>query len=200
MKTVTVVGPADQGRRMTLQEFDQAEAQPGHDYELSRGVVTVVDVPNTRHLAQVRTIRKQLAAYDLKYPGRIHTTAGSGECKILLIDLESERHPDVAVYKMPPPDDDDVWASWIPEIVIEVVSPGSQQRDYVEKRDEYLRFGVKEYWIVDADRREVLVLRRVGGRWKERTLRPPEVYRTSLLPDFELDCEQVFQAADQAGK
>ena len=182
---------------MGLDDFEQAEGQPGHLYELGRGVVTVIDVPRPRHLAQVNALRRLLAAYDLSHPGRIHTVAGSGECKIVIADLDSERHPDVAVYKTPPPDEGDVWAAWIPEIVIEVVSPGSEHRDYVEKREEYLLFGVIEYWILDDARREMLILRRSRGRWLERAVRSPEVYRTRLLPGFELSCGMIF---DDAGE
>jgi Uma2 family endonuclease len=197
--TRTKIGPADHSRRMRLDEFDTAEAQEGYLYELSRGVITVSDVPSPRPLAQVMAIRHQLAAYDLSSPGRIHTIAASGECKILIAGLESERHPDVAVYTEPPPEED-VWRAWIPDVVVEVVSPGSEQRDYVEKREEYLRFGVKEYWIVDAEKTEVLVLRRAGGEWRERVVRPPEVYRTRRLAGLEFSCEAVFQAAERAGR
>jgi Uma2 family endonuclease len=198
-QVVTKIGPADHGRRMSLDEFDKAEVQEGYIYELSRGVITVSDVPGTRHLAQVVALRQQFSDYRRDYPGRVHAIAGSGECKILITGLESERHPDVAVYKDPPPEEE-IWSTWIPVIVIEVISPGSEQRDYVEKREEYLRFGVWEYWIVDADKREVLVLRRTGGEWKERVIRPPEVYRTRRLPGFEFSCEAVFQAADEAAR
>jgi len=194
------IGPLDQGRRMSLEDFDGAEGQPGHLYELSRGVVTVVDVPNRRHLAQVDASRLQFDAYRIAHPKRIYTVASGGECKILLADLESERHPDLAIYKFPPLDDEDIWATWIPEIVIEVVSLDSVQRDYVEKREEYFRFGVSEYWIIDAERREMLVLRRSRGRWVERTVRPPEIYRTRLVPKFEFSCGLVFDAADAAGE
>jgi len=41
-----IVGPADHGRRMTLDEFDTAEGVEGRLYELSRGEVVVTDVPN----------------------------------------------------------------------------------------------------------------------------------------------------------
>jgi Uma2 family endonuclease len=198
-ETATKIGPDDEGRHMTLEEFDRAEGRPGHLYELSRGVVTVVDVPNPRHLAQVNAVRRQLAAYDLAHEGQIHTVAGGGECKVLLAGTESERHPDVAVYKTPPPEEEDVWAGWIPEIVIEVISPGSEQRDYVEKREEYLLFGVIEYWILDEQRREMLVLRRSRGRWIERTVRPPDPYRTRLLPGLTFACAGVFAAAEAAG-
>jgi Uma2 family endonuclease len=201
MTTQTIkIGPADHGRRMSLADFEHAEVQEGRLYELGRGVIIVSDVPGLHHLMQLNAIRRQLHAFDFRHPGRIHTIASGSDCKILLADLESERHPDLAIYKNAPPEGDDFWASWIPEIVIEVVSPGSEQRDYVEKREEYLRFGVREYWIVDADRQEVLVLRRWGGRWIERILRPSDTYRTRLLPDFEFACALVFEAARTIGE
>jgi Uma2 family endonuclease len=198
-KTATVLGPADHGRPMTLDEFDHAEGQPGRLYELGRGTIAVVDVPNRRHLAQVNALRRQVHAYDAAHPGQVHTIAGGSDCKVLVAGLESERHPDLALYKTPPPEEEDFSASWVPEVVIEVVSPGSEHRDYVEKREEYLLFGVFEYWVCNADRRELLVLRRSRGQWVERVLRPPEVYRTRLLPGLELDLAAVFATADAAG-
>ena len=49
-RTMTRIGPGDHGRRMSLEEFEHAEGQEGRLYELSRGVITVVDVPKPRHL------------------------------------------------------------------------------------------------------------------------------------------------------
>src|SRR6516164_1385348 len=93
------------------------------------------------------------------------------ECKLLIPSWESERHPDIAVYLAPPPGRKDrtMWRTWIPGIVIEVVSEGSRDRDYTEKRDEYWSLGVKEYWIVE----------------------------TKLLPGFKLPCHAIFDAAKE---
>jgi Uma2 family endonuclease len=196
-QTAIRIGPSDHGRRMSLADFEHAEVVDGKLYELARGVIIVSDVPNPRHLAQITATRRQLAAYDLAHPDRIHTIASGSDCKILVASLESERHPDLAIYKTAPnTDESDVWATWIPEIVIEVVSLGSEQRDYIEKREEYLLFGVYEYWIVDAARGEMLVLRRSAGRWTERVVRPPDVYRTRLLPGFEFQIAPVLAAAN----
>ena len=41
----------------------------------------------------------------------------------------------------------------MPHIVVEVVSPGGEQRDYVDKREEYLRIGVREYWMLNPEDR-----------------------------------------------
>ncbi len=197
-KTQTRIGPADHGRRMSLADFDLADGEEGHLYELSSGVITVVDVPGKPHFDQVDEVKRQLYAYRAVHPQAVYRIGGGGEVKLLITGAESERHPDVALYKRPPDDEDGLWATWVPDLVIEVVSPGSADRDYGEKRDEYLRFGVREYWIIDSDRGEageLLVLRRVGGRWVEKIVRPPEIHRPRLLPDLAFDVAAVFRAA-----
>jgi Uma2 family endonuclease len=191
-RTATIIGPADHGRRMSLDEFDTAEAVEGYLYELSRGVITVVDVPNPRHYRQQVAIRSQLAAYKVAHPGRIYDVASGGDCKILVAGLESERHPDLAVYTDEPSDDPEVWSTYVPLLVVEIVSSGSTHRDYEEKREEYLRFGVKEYWIVDEARDQMLALRRYRGEWRERVVRPGEVYEPRILPGLRFDLAQVF--------
>lgn len=200
-KVAISIGPSDDGRPMSLEDFDGAEGLPGNDYELSRGVITVVDVPNFRHLAQVDALREQLSAYRRSNPGIIHTIAGEGGCKVLIAELASERHPDWAIYLLPPPSGGStIWATWVPAILIEVVSPGSRHRDYVDKPDEYFLFGVQEYWIVDADRREMLVHTRTAGGWVRTTVSAGDRYRPPLLPGFELELSAIFQAAGMAGE
>ena len=199
-KTAIKIGLKDHGRRMSLEDFDLAEVQEGYIYELGRGVIVVSDVPKRRHLVQVGSARSQFETYKIIHPGRIDTIAGSGECKLLIPPYESERHPDVAVYLLAPTDDENLWATWIPDLAIEVVSPGSEQRDYEEKPQEYLRFGVREYWILDADKEEMLVHTRSGNKWEKRVIRSGEMYRPRWLPGFEFDCGLVFAAASKVGE
>jgi hypothetical protein len=191
----TSIGPQDHGRRMTLDEFDLADGQPGYVYELSRGVVTVVDIPNPRHFAQFNAVRHQLAMYEAQHSGVIHGIAGGAECKILVDELQSERHPVMAIYTTPMPDGEEVWANWVPALVVEIVSAGSEQRDYHEKPEEYLRFGVREYWIIDESKQQMLAMKRSRGRWVQKVVAPGESYRTSVLPDFPLDLAAIFAAA-----
>jgi Uma2 family endonuclease len=111
------------------------------------------------------------------------------------------RHPDLANYKTSPPEgenEDEFWSQWVPEIVVEIVSVSSRHRDYQEKPEEYLRLGVSESWIVDADEGLMKVLRRSRGRWIERPVHPPSGYRTRLLPGLKFSIEAFFQAASGA--
>lgn len=188
---------ADHGRRMSLVDFDRAESADGKLYELSRGIITVVEVPNVRHFLQVDRARLQFSIYQAANPQRIAHIGGGGECKLLIEELDSERHPDLLVYLSPPPATE-VWSLWVPELVVEIVSESSRDRDYHEKPEEYLRFGVKEYWIIDWFRREMTVHQRSRGRWKSTNVQPPATQTTHLLPGFQFDLAAVFAAADGA--
>jgi Uma2 family endonuclease len=197
-ETLIQVGPADHGRRMSLDDFEHAEAADGRRYELGRGVITVVDVPDPKHEFQLDALRGQLYDYRSSHPGVIRLMADGSGCKLLLSREQSERHPDLAIYQTERPAGKDFWMHWVPSIVVEIVSASSAYRDYEEKPEEYLRFGVGEYWIFDAekgDEGELLVLNRAGGLWTPRIVRPPERYQTSRLPGFELNVAGVFEAA-----
>lgn len=44
-----------------------------------------------------------------------------------------------------------------PDLVVEVISPGSERIDYFRKTAKYMEAGVKEYWIVDERKGKVIV-------------------------------------------
>ena len=190
------ISPADHGLQMSLDDFEAAEFEEGYRYELGRGVLDVSDVPLPKHAMVWSAINKQLMGYWLTHPDLIHVIVGGGQCRLRIDATQSARHPDLTVYLTAPPSEgNEVWGLWVPELVVEVVSPSSVQRDYQEKREEYLAFGVEEYWIVDPKQAAILVLRRDQERWTERSLGPVDVYETPLLPGFRLACGPVFEAA-----
>lgn len=45
-----------------------------------------------------------------------------------------------------------------PDLVVEIVSPGTLRRDRYEKRELYAKFGVNEFWIADVANRSIEVL------------------------------------------
>jgi Uma2 family endonuclease len=57
-----------------------------------------------------------------------------------------------------------------PDLVVEILSPSTRDRDLYIKRDAYARFGVSEYWVVDPNLGMVEVFRAEGGAaaWVQR--------------------------------
>ena len=200
-KRKTKIGPTDHGRKMSLKDFEFVETQEGYHYELSRGYITVSQVAKLYHALIIAAVRNQLVVFQIAHPDSIFAILGSADCKLLVREWESERHPDLSVYLTKPEGrkDSKLWRRWLPELVIEVVSERSVDRDYIDKRQEYFDLGIKEYWIVDAKRAQVVVLRRGKSDWIEKRVGPDGVVTTKLLPGFELPFKAIMEAAVQAG-
>jgi Uma2 family endonuclease len=82
----------------------------------------------------------------------------------------------------------------IPDLVIEVLSPGTEQTDRGEKFIEYAKAGVIEYWIVDSAKQRVEVYTLKGGVYElnERYSLGAKVC-SHLLPELEIEVEIIFR-------
>jgi Uma2 family endonuclease len=189
------IGPADRGRKMSLDKFERADFQEGWLYELARGMIVVTEVPGVNPGRIVLRLHKLFILYDVAHPGVINYYAGGDSCRLRLPGMQSDRHPDNAVYLDPEPAGDQPWRRWVPHIVVEVVSKGGKRRDLVEKREEYLRVGVSEYWIIDPAKRTMTVLSRAGDVWEESDIRLGTTYRTRFLPGLEVRPDDLLGPA-----
>ena len=79
-----------------------------------------------------------------------------------------------------------------PDLVIEILSPGSRHRDLHVKRELYARFGVKEYWLVEPQEQSLTVLALSGGRYDAVPAGKDGTIRSRLLPSFTLSLSDVF--------
>ena len=86
-----------------------------------------------------------------------------------------------------------------PALVIEVVSPGepgdsNYDRDYIEKRAEYAAREIGEYWIIDPDRRLVLVLTLKDGVYQERRFVGNDEILSLTFPALRMTVAKVLAA------
>jgi Uma2 family endonuclease len=75
-----------------------------------------------------------------------------------------------------------------PDIIIEILSPGTAARDRDLKRKRYERFGVQEYWLVDPDQNALEILALKDRQYVQvcRAARPAQC-TSALLPGLVLD-------------
>ena len=80
-----------------------------------------------------------------------------------------------------------------PDLVIEITSHATEERDRHYKKTLYARHGVKEYWIVDPETKtvEVFALGEKGFQLV-KAYKTGETLRTPLLEGLEVDLKAVF--------
>jgi Uma2 family endonuclease len=80
-----------------------------------------------------------------------------------------------------------------PDLIVEIVSPDSVERDWREKYLEYQAAGVGEYWVVDLEYQRMAVYRLSEERRYQAVSAEEGVYRSQVLPGFWLRTEWLWQ-------
>lgn len=74
-----------------------------------------------------------------------------------------------------------------PDLVVEIISPGSAQRDRIIKRKIYALHGVQEYWLVHPEKEQVQVLRLEKGDFQRiAELTREDVLTSPMLNGLEI--------------
>ena len=195
---LSLLGPEHNGLLMKPEEFDTiTEYDDLYTYELLHGVLIVNPIPSPQERGPNGELEYLLRSY------RENDAGGASLDDTLSEEYirtpHSRRRADRVIWaglgRQPDPSRD------IPTIVVEFVSPGRRnwRRDYVEKRDEYLAAGVKEYWVIDRFERTLTVFDETAKGMERQVTRESHVYSTRLLPGFELPLARLLAAADRWG-
>jgi len=67
----------------------------------------------------------------------------------------------------------------VPDLLVEVLSPGNREHDLVKKKNLYEKFGVREYWIVDPQSKAIVAYTLVSEKYESMTSEPGTIH--SLL-------------------
>ena len=80
-----------------------------------------------------------------------------------------------------------------PDLVIEILSPATAPRDREIKRKLYAKFGVREYWLVDPDKKTVDVMTSgKSGFEVAKSYRAKDTLTSPLLKGLSIDLSEVF--------
>jgi len=172
--------------------YADLEAWPddGRRYELYDGEVYVCPAPRPRH---------QLALAELHDRLRRYAEARGGIALISPIDIVFDEHnvlqPDIAFFaaarrhhvKL------DEAIRVAPDVVVEVISPGTGWNDLGRKKSAFARFGVPEYWVFDPH------IERIERHSRSATdyhltlsADPNESFESIVLPGFACEVASLF--------
>ncbi|MBI4572697.1 MAG: Uma2 family endonuclease [candidate division NC10 bacterium] len=125
----------------------------GKRYEILDGDLYVTPSPTARHPEVSFNLALALGQY-VKCHGLGKVLAAPLD--VILAD-DSIAQPDILFIsneRLPIVRD---WVHGAPDLVIEILSPGTRDRDRTLKRHLYARHGVRELWLVDPEARSVVI-------------------------------------------
>ena len=185
---MTASGLAWRSPRVRLVDLEHLSVDGNLRYEILKGELVVTPAPRRSHMA--------IAARLVNLIGpRLVADARNWSMAIQPINLEYETdavtyqcQPDLSVFDQPL---EAVVADETlqPVIVIEIVSPGNPENDYIWKVEAYARMGIPEYWIVDPGNDAVTFLLLTTAPQDAHYVQIPA---SSLLPALKIIPTEVF--------
>jgi Uma2 family endonuclease len=102
--------------------------------------------------------------------------------------------PDICVICDPVSKLDNRGCIGAPDIVVEILSPGNNKMELLNKYNVYQEFGVKEYWVVSpAEKTLFKYTLDKSGYQPSKLFTLSEKVQSAVLPGFELDLDEVFE-------
>jgi Uma2 family endonuclease len=175
--------------RLTYAEYARLP-DTGKRYELHEGRLTVVPSPSSKHQIVLGNLFERLHAYARVHQlGRVFAApidlvlSQDSVCQSDLLFLRQENSRFVSDRGIEGP----------PDLVVEVLSEGTEARDRREKFQLYFLFGVPEYWIIDLERKTLEMYRRTTDRYElVRTLHPQDTLDSPRFPGLSLQVEELW--------
>ncbi len=152
----------------------------GFRYELVRGVLVMTPSPSFWHQEIVGALHLLISSYAVE---RKLGTAVEAPLDVSL-GQSTVYQPDIIFFMRDKRGRRRATVDVLPDLVVEVTSPGTALKDLHVKKADYETAGIREFWLVDPGSRTFRLFVLAEGHYEERT---PEDYESEVLPGFRLD-------------
>ena len=159
----------------------------GHRAELIDGQIYYMAPPSRRH---------QKISMELSATIRDYIRSHNGSCEVYSAPFavflsEDDRNyvePDISVI-CDPNKLTDRGCTGAPDWIIEIVSPSSRRMDYFVKLFKYRSSGVREYWIVDPDKKQIIAYDFINDDMNQYTF--ADSVKVGIYEDLVIDFAEI---------
>ena len=158
--------------------------------EFINGEIVVHSPVRKRHADATNLITLLLTLFNRKHKlGYVATE------KILVQLKRNDFEPDVAFWRREKADafTEDQLFFPAPDLIVEVLSPSTEQYDRGEKFQDYAANGIQEYWIVDSEKRVVECYELDGATYRERAvISKGQTLQSTAVENFSVPLMSAF--------
>ncbi len=174
----------------TVRDYKALPESETKRYELLGGELVVVPSPTWKHQEISSRLQFHLQAFvdehDLGHVVGAPLDVVLSEEDVVQPDILYISHERASIIR-----EDGVYGA--PDLIVEILSPSTAERDRTYKKTLYARHGVQEYWIVDPALSAVEVFTLKEESWERAALcNVEEALRSPLLPGLEISLTKVF--------
>jgi Uma2 family endonuclease len=186
---------AIQSRPLTIEDLQRMRETSHNRLELIDGELFATPSPTRLHqLVSKRLSRQLMQAVDDAGAGEFYFApfdvklADDSIVQPDLLAITNERHGRLG----------SAGVEGAPDFAVEIASPSTGRADRLIKRDLYARYGVAEYWLVDADAGSITIFSEpVDGRYRNQRI-AREIAVSVVFPELSVDLSELFSPVPAA--
>jgi len=178
--------------RYTYADYKGWELKPGERYELIHGAAYAMSAPSDYHQSISGEMFRQIANYLAGKPCKVRSAPY--DVRLFYEEDESDEEvvqPDISVIcdreKRGPEG-----CRGAPDMVVEILSPSNTAIGMEEKFHLYKDAGVREYWLVNPDKKTLKTHSFVGGKPDIKIHAATDSVEVGIFPGFAVDLAPVF--------
>ncbi len=182
-------------KKTTYDEFREMEFDDNDSawYELINGELVRKQAPTLRHQTISGNIFFRIRLFlEEKQSGKVFSAPLD-----VVLDDGNAYHPDVLFVKKERffiLDEKEQIVNGAPDLVVEILSKSTAPYDRGDKKDIYEIHGVKEYWLVDPQKKSVEVYSLLDERFRLTQYHEETgVVKSQVLEGFEVEVGRVFE-------
>ena len=175
--------------RWTYEDYKRLP-DDGWRYEVIEGELVMTPAPRTQH--QVVSANLEFAMMNLARSKRLGQVLHA-PIDVRLGDLANPVQPDILFICQERLDIiQKDWIEGAPDLIVEILSPGNWIDDRRTKYRVYALAGVREYWIIDPDKRQIEIFALRGSDYELMgRFGPGERATSEVLAGFEIGVDEV---------
>lgn len=180
--------------RFVYEDYKALPESMAKRYELLDGEILMVPAPTTTHQMLSRNVTYILHGFVRQHAlgtvlsSPVDVIFGEGDAREIVqpdvLYVSAARADIILVEEI----------RGAPDLVVEVLSPGTETRDRTYKKHLYGRYGVREYWIIDPVSETIEVYRSSGVKFDDpTTYHADDTLNSPLLIGLDINLREVFQ-------
>ena len=182
----------EEGRLFTYADYKDWDLAQGERFELIHGIAYTMAGPNTYHQLILGELFKQIAVYLTDKPCKV--IPAPYDVRLFYEEDESDDtvvQPDISVIC----DKEKLGKEGgrgAPDFIVEILSPSNTAIVMQQKFDLYREAGVKEYWVINPEKKTLSTYLFKDGWIVPRTFRGTDTAAVETLPGLSIKLEAVF--------